>query len=34
MDPGAVLLSYLGLSIVCGMLLNLRVEAQFAKFTL
>ena len=34
MDPGAMLLLYLGLSIACGLLLNLRVKACIAKLTL
>ena len=34
MDPGAMLLLYLGLSIACGLLLNLRVKAFVGKLTL
>lgn len=34
MDPGAMLLLYLGLSIACGLLLNLRVKVCIVKLTL
>ena len=34
MDPGAMLLLYLGLSIACGLLLNLRVSACIVKLML